>query len=61
MLEPKFQLRLDVLTPSGEDHNTESHHLEADYANLKKLFRELQAANDEFTSTHSQRITRYII
>ena len=35
-------------------------HLQADYANMKNMQRELQAALDELSGTHCQRLTRYI-
>jgi hypothetical protein len=64
MTEPKFQLRLDVRTPSNatafSDHTTESMHLQSDYANLKRIQDELQLAVSEHSSTHCQRIARYI-
>ena len=67
MTDPKFQLRLDVRTPLSSANATatsnstvESIHLQSDYANLKKVQEELQLAIDEHSSTHCQRIARYI-
>mmetsp|Transcript_15412 Transcript_15412/g.23245 ORF Transcript_15412/g.23245 Transcript_15412/m.23245 type:complete len:212 (-) Transcript_15412:103-738(-) len=60
---PKFQLRLDLQLPTGsetESRSIESMHLQSDYANMKRLQKELQLAVDELGSTHCQRITRYI-
>lgn len=65
MTEPKFQLRLDVRTPqssssSSSSSTIESIHLQSDYANLKRVQDELQLAVSEHSSTHCQRIARYI-
>jgi len=67
MTEPKFQLRLDVRTPdssssssSSNSSTIESVHLQSDYANLKRMQEELQLAVSEHSSTHCQRIARYI-
>ncbi len=64
--EPKFQLRLDVRTPSSSTAKNsgssviESIHLQSDYANLKRVQNELQLAISEHSSVHCQRIARYI-
>lgn len=73
--EPKFQLRLDVSTidssstesplPSNSfavsvSETCTSHHLQADYANMKNLQVQLQKALDELGGVHSQRMMRYI-
>jgi hypothetical protein len=61
--EPKFQLRLDLQSPPAGDSGApqrQSLHLQADYANMKKLQTELQLAIDELGGVHCQRISRYI-
>ncbi len=61
MTAPKFQLRIDMSgSESSGNEASSSVHIEADYGNMKKLQRELQAAVDEASSTHAQRISRYI-
>jgi hypothetical protein len=55
MQEPKYQIRLDL---SGGE--VDSLHLQADYANMKKMQQELQMAIDEQSNTHCQRLARYI-
>mmetsp|Transcript_6659 Transcript_6659/g.10918 ORF Transcript_6659/g.10918 Transcript_6659/m.10918 type:complete len:214 (+) Transcript_6659:94-735(+) len=65
MTEPKFQIRLDLRTPassvtSATSSSIESVHLQSDYANLKRVQDELQLAVNEHSSTHCQRIARYI-
>jgi hypothetical protein len=46
--------------PTDEDETTTSFHLQADYANLKNLYVELQKGLDELNGIHGQRLTRYI-
>jgi hypothetical protein len=69
--EPKFQLRLDVeeanskdndqiTSSSTSDNGIKSYHLQADYANLKRLQIELQKAISEVEGTHSLRIQKYL-
>ena len=60
--EPKYLVRLDLVNNAdvNDDTRTQSHHLEADYANMKMLQTELGKAVDEFQNTHCQRINRYI-
>jgi hypothetical protein len=63
MQEPKFQLRLDLAGGGGagqSEGGTHSLHIQADYANMKKLQQELQNALDEQSNTHCQRLARYI-
>ena len=63
MTEPKYSLRLDVsedVSGTGALTNVTSHHLECDYANLKRLQVKLQQAVDEAEGVNSQRIMRYI-
>lgn len=62
MTEPKFMLRLDVMTPgTGESPpKLERHHLQSDFANLKRLQGELQRAVAELSAPHAQRLVRYI-
>lgn len=65
MTAPKFQIRLDLRTPTTSETTAststiESVHLQSDYANMKRMQDELQLAVDEHSSTHCQRIARYI-
>lgn len=57
MSDPKFQLRLDLQVPSKSETSI---HLQCDYANLKRIQKELQLAVEELNGTHCQRLTRYI-
>lgn len=58
LTEPKFMLRLDTMKAGHEE--PESLHLQADYANMKKLQNELQKALKEFETAHCQRLARYM-
>ena len=63
---PNFQLRLDLVnhavaeSDDSQAKKYETHHIQADYANMKLLQNELQRAIDEHNSVHCQRVTRYI-
>jgi hypothetical protein len=56
--EPKFMLRLDVT--KQDTRLEESYHLQADYANMKRLNTELSRALKEAETVHCQRLSRYI-
>ena len=69
--EPKFQLRLDVEEANSNNNDQvtssftssngiKSYHLQADYANLKRLQVELQKAISEVEGTHTLRIQKYL-
>jgi len=59
--EPKYMLRLDVYDGGSEDKpRVKSMHLQADFANMKRLQTELQRALAELGAPHAQRLTRYI-
>ena len=61
--QPKYMLRLDVFdSRDGASGNPtkECFHLQADYANLKRVQTELQRALEELNSPHCQRLARYI-
>ena len=63
MSQPKFQIRLDVYDPRGDEvglSQEESFHMQADYANLLHMQKELERALEEATSLHGQRMTGYI-
>jgi hypothetical protein len=47
-------------TPQQAPTGVHSYHLQADYANMKKLQDELQRAVDSLNSAHCQRLSRYI-
>mmetsp|Transcript_34893 Transcript_34893/g.44761 ORF Transcript_34893/g.44761 Transcript_34893/m.44761 type:complete len:210 (-) Transcript_34893:393-1022(-) len=53
--EPLYTLRLDLANPGQE-----SLLFESDYANLKNLENQIDAALAELKTTHCQRLTRYI-
>jgi hypothetical protein len=53
---PKFMLRLD-LAEGGEGRSL---HLQSDYANMKHLLAQLEAAVAEERSVHARRFQRYI-
>jgi len=60
---PKYMLRLDVFDQREGgcgNPSIESFHLEAEYANLKRVQTELQRALDELASPHCDRLLRYI-
>lgn len=62
MTDPKYLLRLDVNEPVANSsvYELKSYHLQADYANLKRMQTELQRAVDDLNGTHSSRMMRYI-
>ncbi|RYH31672.1 hypothetical protein EON65_02160 [archaeon] len=62
IMEPMFQLRLDLANNAAvqSERSERSHHIQADYANLKLLQTELQRAVDEYAGVHNQRVSRYI-
>ena len=61
MTEPKYMLRLDVYDGGSEDKpKVKSMHLQADFANMKRLQTELQRALAELSAPHAQRLVRYI-
>ena len=63
MTQPKYLLRLDLFnqTDNASGKATEeSFHLQVDHANLKYLHSELERALGELSSTHGQRMSRYI-
>jgi hypothetical protein len=52
-------MRLDVSQPSTPDV-IDCVHVQADYANMKRLQTELQRALNELHGVHAQRLSRYI-
>jgi hypothetical protein len=62
--KPQFMLRLDLAEGGGggksADGVTRSVHLTSDYANLKNLLAQLEAAVAEERSVHARRFQRYI-
>lgn len=62
MTQPKFMLRLDVVTPSSGESapKLERYHLQSDFANLKRLQSELTRAMAELSAPHADRLVRYI-
>ena len=58
--QPSYMIRMD-LSSSTSDNDVEAIHMQASYANLKNLQRELQQALGELQSVHVQRLTRYIV
>ena len=63
MTDPKYMIRLDVYDPRDgllEKPKVESFHVQADFANLKRVQSELQRALAELASPHAQRLVRYI-
>lgn len=55
VVEPKFVIRLDTREPE-----LKSTYAEADFATLQRLIAELEAAEAEVKTAHSQRVARYI-
>jgi hypothetical protein len=62
MTDPKYLIRLDVNEPiaGSSAYELKSYHLQADYANMKRMQTELQRAVDDLNGTHSSRMMRYI-
>lgn len=63
MSAPKFQIRVDVYDPRGDEvglSREESFLLESDYANMLHMQKELERALSEANSLHGQRMTGYI-
>lgn len=63
MSAPKFQIRIDVYDPRGDEvglSQEESFLLESDYSNMLHMQRELERALAESNSLHGQRMTGYI-
>uniref|UniRef100_A0A7S0ND34 COMM domain-containing protein n=1 Tax=Phaeocystis antarctica TaxID=33657 RepID=A0A7S0ND34_9EUKA len=59
-LQPSYLLRLHTEDPRGFGAPRAEHLLQADFANLRHLATELDAALREETSTHSRRIARRV-
>jgi hypothetical protein len=53
---PKFMLRLDIATAN----DAKSIHLQSDFANMKNILVQLEAAVAEERSVHARRFQRYI-
>jgi len=57
---PTFMLRLDTSQSSAVGSEPRSSHMSADYASLKHLQAQLEAAVREEQSVHARRFQRYI-
>ena len=63
MCTPKFQIRVDVYDPRGDEigrSREESFLLESNYSNMLHMQKELERALAEVNSLHGQRMTGYI-
>ena len=59
-IQPSYLMRMDFSSDKS-DNGIEAIHMQASYANLKNLQRELQQALNDLQGVHAQRLTRYIV